>query len=101
MAEFIKVAKTTDLSPGEGIVVEANGCEVALFNVAGHFYALNNACRHMQGPLGEGYLEEKIVTCPWHGWQYDVTSGENTLDPNIKVECYPVKVEGEDILVGI
>lgn len=101
MGTFQKVAKTGDVPNGTGKVVEAGGKEIALFNQDGKFYAINNICLHQGGPLGEGYLKGTIVTCPWHGWQFDVTSGVNAVEPSIRTECYPVKVEGEDILVEL
>lgn len=95
------MAKTSDLSEGAGKVVEAGGKEIALFHVDGKFYAVNNICLHQGGPLGEGSLEGKVVTCPWHGWQFDVTSGVNAVESSIRTECYPVKVEGEDVLIEL
>ena len=52
--------------------------------------------QHRKGPLGEGTLDGTTVTCPWHGWEYDVTTGANLDDENVKVGCYPVKLEGDD-----
>jgi len=100
MGTLVRVAKTTDLAPVQGKTVEANGREIALFNVGGTFYAIDNTCLHRGGPLGEGELEGAIVTCPWHGWQYDVTTGVNTMDDSERVERYEVKVEGGAVLVA-
>ena len=101
MGTFTRVADTADLKPGEGTVVEVAGKTLALFNVDGTFYALDNTCLHRGGPLGEGELEGAVVTCPWHGWRWDVTSGANTNNPAVKVACFPVKVEGSFVLVAI
>ena len=101
MGTFTRVADTADLKPGEGTVVEVAGKTLALFNVDGTFYALDNTCLHRGGPLGEGELEGAVVTCPWHGWRWDVTSGANTNNPAVKVACFPVKVEGSSVLVAI
>jgi len=101
MAEFVKVAEVGDLAPGQGRVVEVNGKSIALFNVGGRFHAMDNTCRHRGGPLGEGDLEGSVVTCPWHGWQYDVTTGANKANPAIKVEIYPVRVEGAEVKVAV
>jgi 3-phenylpropionate/trans-cinnamate dioxygenase ferredoxin component len=89
-----KVAEIKDLPPGTGASVDAGGRTLALFNVDGTLYALDNTCRHRGGPLGEGDLDGAIVTCPWHGWRYDVRTG--ALDGNtvVRVACYPVTVEG-------
>ena len=99
MADFVTVAKVNDLKPGEGKIVEANGKTIALFNVDGKFHAIDNTCKHQGGPLGEGTCEGNIVTCPWHGWQYDVTTGINSANPQVKVDTYEVKVEGEEVKV--
>ncbi len=100
MANFVKVCKTSDIPTGSGKTVEVNGKAVAVFNVDGNFYAIDNTCLHRGGPLGEGELDGKIVTCPWHGWRYDVATGANEMNPSIAVEKYQVKVEGEDVVVG-
>jgi nitrite reductase/ring-hydroxylating ferredoxin subunit len=87
--------------PGTGKVVEANGRLLALFNVDGVFYALDNTCLHRGGPVGDGDLEGRIVTCPWHGFQYDVTTGRNVFDPEVGIEAFAVRVEGGDVIVGL
>lgn len=100
MTGFVPVAKTDELRPGEGKVVEAGGRKIALFNVGGEFYAVDNTCLHRGGPLGEGSLEGPVVTCPWHGWQYDVRTGQNTFNPGVGVRRYEVRVEGSTVLVA-
>lgn len=101
MAEFVKVCKTQDVPAGSGRTVDIKGKPVAVFNVDGHFHAISDTCLHRGGPLGEGELEGKIVTCPWHGWRYDVTTGVNEMNPSLAVEKYQVKVEGDDLLVAV
>ena len=101
MAVLTKVAKTSEIAPGTGKVVEVSGKTVAIFNCEGAFYAIDNTCKHRGGPLGEGSLSNTTVTCPWHGWEYDVTTGECAMDPSIKVQKFDVKVEGDDILVSL
>ena len=96
-----KVAETADLKPGEARVVEAGGKTLALFNVNGTYYVLDNSCLHRGGPLGEGELEGTIVTCPWHGWRWDVATGANTNNPAVKVSCFAVKVEGTSVFVEL
>lgn len=100
MASFVKVCKKTDIAAGSGKTVSVNGTAVALFNVDGTFYAVNDTCLHRGGPLGEGELDGKIAICPWHGWRWDVTSGVNQLNPAVSVKTYEVKVEGEDVFVA-
>ena len=101
MAEFVKVASKSELSPGQCKVADADGKTVALCNVNGVFHAVDNTCIHQGGPLGEGSMDGSTITCPWHAWQYDVTTGKNTGNPAMGVTSYPVKVEGEDVLVEI
>jgi len=102
MAEFVKVAKTDEVAPDQGKMVEVSGKKIALFNVEGSFYAIDNTCTHRGGPLSEGVLDGKQVTCPWHGAIYDVTTGEVLGPPAPKgVARYNVRVEGENIEVEI
>ncbi|MDF0644168.1 MAG: Rieske 2Fe-2S domain-containing protein [Nitrospira sp.] len=99
MGEFVRVAGTGDVKPGSGMVAEAQGKTIALFNVDGVFHAIDNTCIHRGGPLGEGELEGNVVTCPWHGWQFNVTTGACVNNPSGKVEVYQVKVDGADVKV--
>ncbi len=99
MADFVRVAGTSDIAPGSGMVAEANGQSIAVFNVDGTYYAIDNTCVHRGGPLGEGDLDGEVVTCPWHGWQFNVKTGVSVNNPSACVKSYPVKVEGTDIKV--
>jgi nitrite reductase/ring-hydroxylating ferredoxin subunit len=101
MAEFVKVASLFELAPGSAKAVEVNGKTIALFNVEGAVYALDNTCLHRGGPLGEGELMGEVVTCPWHQWEYNVRTGELVGDSSVKVDTYPVRVEGDDIKVAV
>jgi nitrite reductase (NADH) small subunit len=87
----VRVAGVGEIHPGEGRVVEAAGRTVAIFNVDGHYYAIDNTCPHRGGPLGEGDLDGAVVACPWHAWRWDVRTGMNTNNPAVKVACYPVR----------
>jgi len=98
---FVKVASVNDVPEGEGKVVKVNGKEIALFKVQDKFYAIDNTCKHQGGPLGEGWLEDAVVNCPWHGWRYDIKTGKNEQFPDVNVNVFPVKVEGEDVLVEV
>jgi nitrite reductase/ring-hydroxylating ferredoxin subunit len=97
----VKVASVGDVEAGQGRVVEADGKTLALFNVDGVFYAMDNACAHRGGPLGEGDLDGTIVTCPWHAWRWDVRSGENANNPALRVACFPVSVENGAVFVEL
>jgi nitrite reductase (NADH) small subunit len=101
MPEYVRVAAVDDVPPGSGKVVQAGGRPLALFNVAGAFYALDNTCLHRGGPVGEGDLEGVVVTCPWHGFQYDVTTGHNVFDPEVGLETFPVRVTDGDVEVAV
>jgi nitrite reductase/ring-hydroxylating ferredoxin subunit len=101
MAEFVKVASVHDVKPGTGIVAEVNGQQIALFNVEGTYHAIDNVCVHRGGPLGEGDLDGAAVTCPWHGWQFDVKTGGCINNPAAKVKSFSVMVEGTDIKVEL
>ena len=101
MSDFISVAKVADVPAGEGRAVQADGTEVALFTVDGDFYAIDNTCIHRGGPLGDGMCSGATVTCPWHGWQYDVKTGECLNAPGESVDRYEVRVEGEDVQVKV
>src|SRR5262245_56384550 len=101
MAEFVRVASKNEIPAGQGRMFEVGGRQVAVFNVAGKFLAVDNVCEHQGGPLAEGELDGCVVTCPWHGWTYDVSSGISPDDPDTKVQCFAVKVEGDAILVAV
>ena len=101
MPNFVRVASTSDLKPGENKVIFVEDEEIALFNVGGEFFAISNVCRHKGGPLGEGMLEDDVVSCPLHGWRYNVRNGSCLTVPNQHVAAYQVKVEGNDVFVSL
>ncbi len=102
MPEFVKVAKTDEVSPGQARLVEVSGKEIALFNVGGSFHAIDNTCTHVGGPLCEGEIEGTEVTCPWHGAMFDVTTGEVLGPPAASnVNRYSVRIDGSDVEVEI
>ncbi len=96
---FVRAAKTDEIPAGTIREFQIDGTTVALANVSGKFYAINNTCMHRGGPLGQGVLAEKVVTCPWHGWEFDVTTGKIAQNPTVGVDCYPVEVRGQDIWI--
>ncbi len=101
MSERVTVANTTELTVGTGIVAEVNGKSLAVFNVEGTFYVIDNTCIHRGGPLGEGDLEGEVVTCPWHGWEYNVKTGVSVNNPSACVASYSVVVEGDEVKVDL
>lgn len=102
MAKTVKVAQTSDLSPGTGKGVKADGRNIAPFNVEGTFFAIDNTCTHRGGPLGEGELSGDTVECPWHRAHFNVKTGAVTSPPaGAGVRSFLVKVEGNDVLVEV
>ena len=100
MEGFVKVARKEEIPPGTALAVEVAGTPVAVFNLGDRLCATHNTCLHQEGPLGEGTLEEN-VTCPWHGWQYNVETGECLTVPGLRVATLEVKVEGDDVFVQV
>ncbi len=96
---FVRAAKKDEVPPGTIREFQLDGKTVALANVDGKFFAINNICLHRGGPLGQGELDGKVVTCPWHGWQYDVTTGKVTANPAVGVETYAIELRGDDLFV--
>lgn len=98
---WVKVAERSDIAPGHGkLVVGPADKPIALFNVGGEFYAINHVCPHRGGPLADGRMEGSIVICPWHGWTFDVRTGEPDHPGGHSVAAYEVKVEGADVYVA-
>jgi nitrite reductase (NADH) small subunit len=108
-----------DFAEGTHRVVRVGHAEIGIFNVHGQFYALPNVCPHQFGPLCTGTVsgttrcnaetnwrfawvrQGEILTCPWHGWEFDILTGRNVARPSIKVRTYPVAVEEGQIVVTI
>jgi nitrite reductase (NADH) small subunit len=101
MSDWIEIAQLSECPPGTALERVAGDRIVALYNVDGQLYALDGVCPHQGGPLGKGVLAGSVVTCPWHGWQFDVTSGCHSLNPRIVQPRLVVRVEGESILVKL
>lgn len=97
---YARAARADEIGEGEGRTVEVAGRWVALFKVAGAFYAVDNACPHMAGPLGAGRLEGFVVTCPLHSWRIDVRTGRAPDDETVCVARFDVRVEDGWVWVG-
>jgi len=100
MSRFVPVAASTDIPPGEARAYVVGDREIALFNVDGTFYAIENACPHQGGPLAEGFIDGPIVTCPWHAWCFDVRTGSMTLGALSSVDAFEVQNDGSTISVS-
>ncbi len=101
MVEYLEAELLDNLPPGRGTTVTVAGKDVALFNVEGTIYAMDDSCLHQGLSLGNSKLEGKIVTCRGHGWRYDVTTGNTMHVPDYGVTAYPVKVVDGKILVAV
>ena len=102
MSELIKVAETKDVPAGKAIAVEVQGVKVAIFNIDGSYYAVDDTCTHKGGPLSEGELEGTVVTCPWHGATFDLSTGNHLAPPApTGVTRWEVKIEGGDVMVRV
>ena len=98
---FVRAARKDDIPAGKIYEFQVAGQAIAIANVSGKFHAINSVCAHEGGPLGEGDLEGTVVTCPWHAWQYDVTTGKVVQNAAIGVDCYPVEIRGDDVFVDV
>ncbi len=102
VSELVRVAATADLEPGQMRCVMVDGLPIALANVDGVVYAFSDTCRHEGGPLSNGVLIAATVTCPWHGWTYDVRTGKSIIPPiGLRIDTYPVHIIGTDVYVEI
>lgn len=102
MAGFLKIAGTQDVPTGHGKMFSVGGKHIALFNIEGTYYAIDDTCTHKGGPLSEGEVEGGKVTCPWHGAIFDVITGEVVRPPApVGVSRYNVRVAGDDIEIEI
>ena len=99
MANFVEVGRVVDLPPGRGTSVTVAGKDIALFNVDGTIYAMDDHCLHQAQSLGTSELRGKVVTCRGHGWRYDVTTGNTLHVEDYGVTTYPVKVDDGNIYV--
>lgn len=94
---FLRAARKDEIPAGSIREFQVDGKTLAIANVDGKFFAIDNTCLHRGGPLAQGPLQGKVVTCPWHAWQYDVTTGKVVQNPAVGVACYTLEVRGEDI----
>jgi nitrite reductase/ring-hydroxylating ferredoxin subunit len=99
--EWISVALAASLPPGRCRGVTAAGIDIVLVNVDGDIHALDNTCPHQGGPLSEGHLEGAVLTCPWHGWPFDVRTRAHARRSDIALAAYDVRVVDGRIEVSV
>ena len=97
----MKAIRAEELAPGQATSVMLEGTRIALFNIGGTFHALENKCAHRSGPLAEGFVSGQVVFCPWHDWQFDVTTGACVNAPGFQVRSFSVSVRDGDVLVDV
>ena len=102
MSEWIQIARTSEIPQGTIKMIEANGARIALANIDGTFYAIEDRCSHDDGPLGQGELDGKEVECPRHGARFDMTTGKPmNLPAVVPVKSFQVKVDDNNILIEL
>lgn len=100
MSDFVTVAKVGAIPEGEGATFTVGERLVAVFNVDGQYHAIDDLCPHMGASLGAGHVEDGTVACPWHVWRFSVKDGTWCDNPKLKVKCFDVRVEGDEIQVS-
>ena len=98
--QFVPVARVGEIPPGEAKAFAVGRWEIAVFNVGGAYYAVENTCPHQGGPLSEGWIDGPVVTCPWHAWCFDVRTGRMTLSDLCRLERFAVQIDGDEIRVS-
>ena len=101
MPNWIRVGSASEVPDGGCRLFEVGGHAIAVFRAEGGMHAIDNTCLHRGGPLNEGSIQGTIVTCPWHFWTYDVTTGKSTMAGEVAVRKYPLEVRGEDLFVDV
>jgi len=98
---FVKVGSLSALPAGSVMEAESGGSTYAICNFNGELRAYAGECPHAGGPLGQGTIEGNRLVCPWHAWEYDCLTGVNDYDESVKLDSFPVKVDGDDILIDV
>jgi len=101
LPRFVHAAKLSRLEEGRGYIVSVEGIKVALFLCGSEVYAIKNQCPHMGGDLGEGLLTGDVIRCPWHGWKFSIKTGKMPETEVVAVRTYEVKIDGDDVLIGV
>jgi nitrite reductase/ring-hydroxylating ferredoxin subunit len=99
--QWVRVGPAAALPPGQSVSVDIDGSRIALFHEDGRYHAVDEACLHQGGPLSEGCVDRGVVTCPWHGWRYDLRSGERVDRRGSPIGVYPVQLDDGWIAIGV
>ena len=97
---FVPVAPVAEFAPGTSKTVAVDGREIAVFNVDGTFYAVDNFCPHQGGTMADGWLEGTTITCPWHAWCFNLTDGSMPIGDFARLDPFDVRVENGQVLVS-
>lgn len=101
MAEFKTFARVGEIPEGSAKTVNLGNKTVAIFHHQGKFYAIDDMCMHMGASLAAGEVQDCVVTCPWHGWQFSIQDGTWVNSPRLKTKAYPVRVQGEEVQLEV
>jgi len=101
MAEWISAGRTESIVEEKPKIITYNYLEIAIFLVDGKYFALRNFCPHRGGPIAEGIISGNLVTCPYHDWTFEISTGECTMNPAARVERFPTRIVGEEIEVQV
>jgi nitrite reductase (NADH) small subunit/3-phenylpropionate/trans-cinnamate dioxygenase ferredoxin subunit len=101
MAAFHSVCRVGDVPEGEAKTVIVGKKLIAVFRHGGEFFAIDDCCPHMGSSLSGGWVENGIVTCPWHAWRFRLADGAWADNPRIKIGCYPVRVVNDEIQLEV
>ncbi|NKI16574.1 Rieske (2Fe-2S) protein [Spongiibacter sp. KMU-166] len=103
MAQTVTAGSVSELPPGKIHKIEHGEQVIALVNIDGQFFAVDGVCGHAGGPLcrGEVVAQEKVISCPWHGWEYDLQSGECLMDPSLSQKVFAVQVQDDTVKIEV
>ncbi|MCA8987378.1 MAG: Rieske 2Fe-2S domain-containing protein [Planctomycetaceae bacterium] len=101
MSNFVRVCSVDELTDGAGREYAVEGQMLALFRIGDEVFAMDGLCPHAGGPIGTGTLRKDVVTCPWHGWQLNVRTGQHCLSANIKANTFPVEIRDGEVFVEL
>lgn len=101
MSEYTTVAQVGEIPDGQGRTYTVNGRMIAVFHEDGEFKATDDLCPHMGASLAGGYLEKGVVVCPWHAWRFCVDDGAWTDNPELKIDTFDVRLDGDNVQVSV